>query len=147
MRTTRYFISTLLIIFITALLSLGCVLGIVIFRLSVPKQRIFTETWANWIVKIAGLKVTVFGMENINLDQAYIVTSNHQSNLDIPISFYFFPTDLRMVAKKELLRIPIFGQVLRLGQFITIDRSKPKKAIQDLLKAKEKLQSGISRLD
>src|SRR3982751_784327 len=53
-------------------------------------------------------RVRVSGRENIDPNQVYIIVSNHQSLLDIPLIAHL-RHDTKWVAKAELFRIPIFG--------------------------------------
>ena len=69
---------------------------------------------------------------------------NHASLFDIPLSLQAFPTtSLRMLAKKELSRIPIMGGGMVAAEFPFIDRKNRRQAIQDLEKVKHLLESGI----
>ena len=56
--------------------------------------------------------------------------SNHLSNFDIWVTLAAIPLKIRFVAKKELLKVPVFGQALALSDHIVIDRSNPDEAIQ-----------------
>jgi 1-acyl-sn-glycerol-3-phosphate acyltransferase len=42
--------------------------------------------------------------------------SNHQSHFDIPILFQALGIPIRMVAKKELFRIPIMGSAMHYAE-------------------------------
>lgn len=73
-----------------------------------------------------------------------IIMCNHSSLYDIPISLQAFPHhSIRMLAKKELSRIPIMGKGMSAAEFPFIDRGNKRQAIQDLEKVKELLASGI----
>lgn len=58
------------------------------------------------------------------LPERFLVISNHQSLVDIPVLFYFFaPRNVRFVSKKELGRwVPLISQVLRYQEHCLIDR-------------------------
>lgn len=66
--------------------------------------------------------------------------ANHQSGLDIPLLFLTLPLQIRMMAKKELFRIPIFGWALSLGGYIKIHRSDRDKAIASMDAAAERIR-------
>jgi 1-acyl-sn-glycerol-3-phosphate acyltransferase len=53
-----------------------------------------------------------------NLENA-VVVCNHNSLLDIPVSFPFLPRANKTIAKKSLSKVPIFGDILSL--FSTLD--------------------------
>lgn len=94
-----------------------------------------TRIWARIMFFICGVKVTVTGLENIVKNKSYIVVSNHQSHFDIPVVTSCLPLSVRMIAKKELFRIPVFGWAMYLAGHISLDRGKGKKALKSLQKA------------
>ena len=51
---------------------------------------------------------------------------------------------LRWIAKKELLWVPLFGWAMWATKHITVDRSDPLDAVRSLERAKERLAAGIS---
>lgn len=85
--------------------------------------------WCRQILTLCGIEVDVEGAENVDPDRPYVIISNHLSNFDIWVTFAVLPLKIRFIAKKELLRFPIFGQALALSDHIIIDRSKPEDAI------------------
>lgn len=62
--------------------------------------------------------------EEVKLPPQFMVVSNHQSLVDIPVLFYYFRSrSLRFVAKKELGRgVPLISQVLRYQGHCLVDR-------------------------
>lgn len=87
------------------------------------------------ILKICGVKVEVEGIENVDENEKYLVVSNHQSVFDIPVIGAKLPLNLRIFAKKELSRIPCFGQLMLLYDFSFVDRKNKRQAVRDLKKA------------
>ncbi|MBD3275049.1 MAG: 1-acylglycerol-3-phosphate O-acyltransferase [Candidatus Marinimicrobia bacterium] len=85
--------------------------------------------WAGSLFFVCGVRYDAAGLEHIEQNQNYIVMANHQSGLDIPLLFLTLPLQIRMMAKKELFRIPVFGWALSLGGYIKIHRSDREKAI------------------
>ena len=75
-----------------------------------------------------------------------IYMANHQSLFDIPLMFVTLPGQARMLAKHSLFRIPLFGWSIRLGGFISIDRTDRSRAKQSFDAAVARLQSGTSAL-
>ncbi|MDR2464643.1 MAG: 1-acyl-sn-glycerol-3-phosphate acyltransferase [Holosporales bacterium] len=62
----------------------------------------------------------------------FIIAPKHQSELETLI-FSMFLTSFRIVYKKEMNKIPVIGHYMRRMNFITIDRSDGKSAIQCLI--------------
>lgn len=102
------------------------------------------DDWSERLVRHAGVELEVRGEEHATAgDETFVVMSNHQSHFDIPVLYRAFPGRLRMVAKTELYRIPVFGSGLRAAEFIEIDRGDREKSRKSLELAKERLRSGI----
>ena len=99
-------------------------------------------TWA--ILKIAGIRLEVKGLEHLDPSRQYIFMANHQSNIDIPVLVQSLTGfQLRWVAKRELLFIPLFGWAMWASRHIVVDRSDRSKAMASLRKAKERIEGGI----
>lgn len=79
----------------------------------------------------------------IEKGKCYIVMCNHSSLYDIPLSTVALPYHIRMVAKKELFKIPFWGSAMKASNFLSIDRHNKKQALEDLKRAKELLKTGI----
>jgi len=73
---------------------------------------------------------------------AGIYVSNHTSFLDIPGLSLAIPGQFRPLAKKELLKIPIFGWIVS-AVTIVVDRSSPESRNRSLLQMKRLLQWGV----
>lgn len=84
-------------------------------------------------------------LENLPKNKPIILLSNHSSAYDIPIILHAIPNSitLRMLAKKELRKVPIFGYAMERLGFPIINRQNRTQAIKDLEKTKELMQSGI----
>lgn len=92
---------------------------------------------------ILGLRFTVTGKENIPQDGAYIIAMKHQSLYETLKMFHIFG-DTRILLKKELGWIPLWGwYALKVGM-ISVDRQKGKSAIKSIIKnSKPVIESGI----
>lgn len=102
-------------------------------------------TWALKLLHLIQVKVEVKGRENMPVsgDRPIVVMCNHSSLYDIPVSAVALNTSLRMLAKKELFKIPVFSSALRRGEFLSIDRHNSEQSIKDLQRAKRKMLDGI----
>ena len=97
--------------------------------------------WAAAILLASGVKVRVQGRERIPKGPVLYVT-NHQSHYDVPALVRALPGQYRIVAKKELFAIPVFGWALSLAGFIRIDRSNRESAIRSLDEAGRRMGRG-----
>ncbi len=101
-------------------------------------------SWSKKVIARARMNVTVKGIENFDPSRTYVIMSNHQSHYDVPTLYSVFGGTVRMIAKIELFRIPIFGKAMRHAGFIAIDRSNRESAIANLAAAKDALAGGTS---
>ncbi len=98
--------------------------------------------WAQRVVGNLDMKVEVHGREHAKLDRTYVLMSNHQSHYDVPVVYYVLGGRIRMVAKKELFDLPLFGHALRDAGFVPVDRRNRTSAIASLATAREHLDHG-----
>ena len=98
--------------------------------------------WAGRVVEHAAIDLHVFGSENLAPGETYLVMSNHQSLYDIPVLFRTIGANIRMIAKRELFQVPIFGGALAAAGFIAIDRRDRNAAIRSLDRARALLAGG-----
>lgn len=101
------------------------------------------ESWASRVVSNAEMVITVHGRENIDPSKTYLIMSNHQSHYDVAVIYYVLGASIRMVAKRELFDLPVFGSAMRAAGFISVDRKNTESAIHSLADAKAKLAAGI----
>ncbi len=90
--------------------------------------------WSRALLKTVQVRYTI---HNPNVLQplpnhSYIIMSNHASLYDIPLIFVAFPGSIRMIAKKELFRVPVWGHAMKAAEFLSIDRKNSKQALEDL---------------
>lgn len=96
-------------------------------------------------VRRARIALEVVGRERVPPGRAYVYMSNHQSHMDVPVLYATMPSPtVRMVGKKELFDIPVWGHAMRAAEMICIDRSDRARAIESLHAAGEKIRSGVS---
>jgi 1-acyl-sn-glycerol-3-phosphate acyltransferase len=102
--------------------------------------------WGRGIVRACGIDLDVQGLERLQPGQSYVLISNHLSNFDIWCTLASMPFVVRFVAKKELLRIPVFGQALAVSGHIVIDRGDPQSAIARINAAAQRTERGMGIL-
>lgn len=96
------------------------------------------------LLTLTHTRLEVLHANRLDPQRSYVYMSNHQSILDIPVALRAAPQSVRMVAKKELFRIPFFGRAMLGAGFIPIDRKNLTKAKQQLEGAKSHLKEGLS---
>jgi 1-acyl-sn-glycerol-3-phosphate acyltransferase len=72
----------------------------------------------------------------------YTVLDPHQ--VKFPLSVLAIPASVRMLTKKELFKVPLWGRGMTAGEFIAIDRHDFEQAKKDLAAARAKMEDGIA---
>lgn len=103
----------------------------------------FLKLWAQTFSLLNRIPYRIFGRENIRPGQAYIYLSNHTSYLDIPGMCLTVPNQIRPLAKKELLNIPVLGYIIKHAS-VMVDRSSNESRRKSMDNMKQVLRRGIS---
>ena len=97
--------------------------------------------WARLMVcglrLICGIDLQVFGRERLMGDEAMLIASRHQSAFDTIIWLTLLPRCCYVV-KHELLRVPLFGRLVRMAGMIGVDRDGGAAAIRELMRGGER---------
>jgi 1-acyl-sn-glycerol-3-phosphate acyltransferase len=101
--------------------------------------------WSRILFRAAGLSVEASGLELLHPGGAVLV-ANHASLLDPPALVLALPVNPRLVAKRGLFYIPIFGQALWAAGVVPIDRGDRERAIESLQAAAARLRAGTPLL-
>ncbi len=83
------------------------------------------------------------GRNKVDTSRSYVVVGNHTSNLDFYVNPYTAPMYIRVLVKKELEKVPLFGSVMK-AIAISVDREDKGSRKESLRKLKEKLDLGYS---
>ena len=124
----------------------------VLALLSIPVDsggRLFhanARNWARTVLGLCGIRVRIRGIEKLALHRHYVYVSNHASAFDIPSIIAAVPDQIRIVYKKELEKIPIFGWGLKWGSYIGIERAGSREAMKSLDRAASMIRDGVSVL-
>lgn len=112
------------------------------------RRRELVYPWAefgarNWL-RLSGVRVRVRGREFLDPKQTYVFISNHRSYLDTATLFLYTGRRIGLLAKKELLKVPILGYGMGFVNVLAIDRSNRQRALQTTQVATDRIRSGIS---
>lgn len=97
----------------------------------------------NWL-RLSGMQVSVKGREHLDPKQTYVFISNHRSYLDTATLFVSTGRRMGLLAKKELLKVPILGFGMGFVNVMAIDRSNSERARETVASATDRIRSGIS---
>lgn len=97
----------------------------------------------NWL-RLSGMTVSCRGRELLDSRQTYVFISNHRSYLDTATLFAFTGRRIGLIAKKELLKVPILGYGMGYANVMAIDRSNRERALETMGAATARIRAGIS---
>jgi 1-acyl-sn-glycerol-3-phosphate acyltransferase len=95
-------------------------------------------------VRLAGVRVTAIGLDQLDPARTYIFMSNHVSNLDPPITIPLIPRRTSVMVKRELFKVPILGRAMRMGSLVPVDRGNRDAGIEAVNAAKQVVQQGLN---
>ncbi len=133
LRCIRGFILACVLIILTAVLGIAL---LVLYGLYRPWVKSCYDLWiryVRWMMHTQCVMQVAPIVDQPN--QGHILMANHQSWLDILVLLAVFETHippLRFVMKDSLQWVPVVGLICRVLGYPLIDRTKPKKAYQQL---------------
>jgi 1-acyl-sn-glycerol-3-phosphate acyltransferase len=131
------FIISFLIIFIPSMLT---------WLIPEPKgQYVFIKIarlWMNVWLHLAGCPIKIKGKENFIQGHSYIVTCNHNSLMDVPLSCPYIPGPNKTIAKASFAKIPLFGFFYMKGS-VLVDRKNEQSRRQSFEKMKAVVKNNM----
>ncbi|RYD56470.1 MAG: 1-acyl-sn-glycerol-3-phosphate acyltransferase [Sphingobacteriales bacterium] len=100
------------------------------------------RVWMGVYMPLAGCPVIRRGKEKFQPGQSYVVVTNHNSFVDIPVSSPWIPGPNKTLAKIEMARIPIFGLIYTAGS-ILVDRKSDQSRRESFAKMQATLDMGL----
>ena len=102
-------------------------------------QRGF-QIWMGFYMPLIFCPVTHKGREHFKKGKNYVVTMNHNTLADVPVSSPGIPGPNRTLAKVEMAKIPIFGYIYKSGSILVTrqDAQSRKDSIPMMVAALEK---------
>ena len=130
---------------VTLVITIPTIIDVYRRRYARPVADRRLRWWAAKVLSVIDLRVRIVDPHRVEIpaDRPCILMSNHSSLYDIPLLFAALPGSIRMLTKKELFRVPIWGRGLEAGEFVSIDRADRWQAVRDLKAARAKMASGI----
>ncbi len=105
-------------------------------------QHACARVWSRMILATSFVRVSIEGLEKIDLSKPPVFCSNHLSYLDTCVVFGFLPFQFCIVAKKSLFSIPFLGWHLSRAGHLPGDVRNPREAVRSLAKAVERIRQG-----
>jgi 1-acyl-sn-glycerol-3-phosphate acyltransferase len=121
---------------ILATIVLGTVnLAVSLFDHTGRKQVAVARFWSRVIIRIAGVKLKIEGLEKIDPNGSYVFASNHVSYMDTPVVLGHIPVQFRFLAKKSLFSVPFLGYHLKRAGHLSVPRENPRQALKTMAEA------------
>ncbi|HUS18072.1 MAG TPA: lysophospholipid acyltransferase family protein [Terriglobales bacterium] len=138
--------TIVLVIFYLIMIALIGPIGILWTLISGRIDWLYQKAmWAAYAgVRLVGVKVDLRGYNDFDHNGTYIYMCNHVSNLDPPIVIPLIPRRTSVLVKKEVFRVPILAQAMRMARFVAVDRRNRDAAIASIQAATEVMRSGIN---
>jgi 1-acyl-sn-glycerol-3-phosphate acyltransferase len=108
-------------------------------------HRQLSRLWMGLFMLLSGIRFKVKGKEVFDGLENAIVVCNHNSLLDIPVSFPFLPRANKTIAKKSFSYIPLFGWIYSYGT-VLVDRKSNKSRQESYEQMKHVLNHGLDML-
>ncbi len=134
-----------LIVFIITLLAIVLLIWAIGLYNEPKRTQIFTrisKIWMSIFFFFIGCSLKVYGKKNFKAGQKYIVTCNHNSLMDIPVTTPFIPGANKTIAKAEMAKIPLFGLIYKRGS-VLVDRNDKKSRQDSFRKMRNVLALGM----
>jgi 1-acyl-sn-glycerol-3-phosphate acyltransferase len=106
--------------------------------------RMAARCWAPGLLRGAGVRLQVEGLERIDWTQPHVFVANHQSIIDVCALFRALPVPLRFVLKQELAGVPFVGWYARAMGMIFVERGSARSASRRLRAAVRQVHAGAS---
>lgn len=100
------------------------------------------HTWSRGLLWIGGIKYEVKGLENLPTYNDVCLISNHQSYFDAPLLVSHLNKIVGVIAKKQLLKIPLLNLWMIAIRCPFIDRSNRTKALATIEKRVQEIKNG-----
>jgi len=139
----RFIFQAVAVIFLTKYYSLA-----VIVKTLGKRDRsiyfVYSRAWSRRLLSICGVTVRVSGAELLPKGVSRVYVVNHASLFDIPVLLASLRDNIRIMYKKELEKIPIFGWNIKLSPFIAVRRESVSNAMEIVNTAIEAISHGES---
>jgi len=112
---------------------------------AVVVTHFFIKCWSRIYSILNFIPYEIRHRERIKRGKAYIFVSNHTSFMDIPALVVTIKGQFRALAKKELLKLPVFGWIAKV-MCVVVDRSSNESRRKSMDNLKRILGLGISVL-
>ncbi len=98
-------------------------------------SHIASNIFSKVMLKIAGVRLKIEGLDKIDENEKYVFVSNHLSYFDIPVLVCSIPNNIRFIYKQSISYVPFFGWAVYLGGYVAVNRKNPRSGYNAIKKA------------
>ena len=124
-----------------ALTFVFCVAGVPLRLMAPSRTVVLARLWARSALAglrwFCGIRLLVLGREHLPAQGPMLIAAEHQSAFDTIVWHILVPAPAYVV-KRELMRLPLFGPLLRHGGHIGLDRAAGAAALRSLVRDTER---------
>lgn len=144
-RRAFFYWASIWVALVTVVCGICTVATLTVVRKHGPGAFLFwSRLWGRSIALGIGIRIRTELQSNYSDSTAYVFTLNHQVALDIPAAGTAIPLMFGWVAKAELGRVPFLGWAIKASPSVFVDRSQPRKSVESIRTAAEKIRGGVS---
>lgn len=99
---------------------------------SLDEAYAFIHHIATKVVRRARVNIECYGLENLPQDGGYLLTPNHQGLFDPLVIFQTHIKSIRAIVKIELTKTILIKDVVRLLEYVPMDRSNVREATKTI---------------
>jgi 1-acyl-sn-glycerol-3-phosphate acyltransferase len=142
----RIFATWAILMFVATLLIFLVPFLLFSYNASEPKKTLrfaaYARIWMGIYLPLIGCPLFVRGRKNFAKGENYIVVCNHNSLMDVPISYPGIPGGNKTIAKAEMAKLPLFGIVYRTGS-VLVDRKSEQSRKDSYKQMRRVLEMGL----
>lgn len=127
------------ILFLLYFVTLTIFMGIFAFfirffakKYALPYAQLWTRLSLQGLEKLCKISTQIIGQENLPKERSFLIASQHQSAFDTFVWMNLLERPA-YIMKRELIRIPLVGPMLKLSGMIPLDRKGGIKALKNLI--------------
>lgn len=105
--------------------------------------RTVAHFWARTVFIFLFKVLRVEGLDHVDPEKKYILLANHASLFDIMAIMAFYP-NVSWFGREHLLNVPLFGQILKMLDYVPMQRATTVKHTKSMLSQLEEKARGLT---
>jgi 1-acyl-sn-glycerol-3-phosphate acyltransferase len=98
-------------------------------------QHGVARAWSRMLLRIAGVKLEVEGLDKIEPGGSYVFVANHRSYFDVPCVLPHIAVQFRFLANRNLFSIPFIGYHLKRAGHLSVNSANARESLKGMSEA------------